>query len=162
MSELICNTSPLQYLHQLGRLEVLRSLAGGVTVPSAVMKELERGRINGVDLPEVRRLGWFRIQDPISRPVLPLMRALDPGEASVLALALERKTAIAVLDDRLARRVALRLNVRLTGTLGILVDAKKAGLIPAVAPLLQQLHQLRFRVSAATHLMILPAAGESE
>ena len=44
MSEFICNTSPLQYLHQLGLLDILRKLTGNVTVPPAVVGELQAGR----------------------------------------------------------------------------------------------------------------------
>jgi predicted nucleic acid-binding protein len=75
-------------------------------------------------------------------------------------LALELPEAIVVLDDALARRVAETLNIRLTGTLGLLLDAKKAGLIPSVRPVLDQLQALRFRLAPHTRLAILRLAGE--
>jgi hypothetical protein len=61
-------------------------------------------------------------------------------------LALEFPGATVILDDLLARRVAESLNLHLTGTLGLLLDAKQAGLISQVRPFLDQLQTLRFRI----------------
>ena len=65
-----------------------------------------------------------------------------------------------ILDDALGRRAADLLGVKLTGTLGLLLDAKKRGLIPGIAPLLDGLDRLRFRVSPVTRAAILKLAGE--
>jgi predicted nucleic acid-binding protein len=65
-----------------------------------------------------------------------------------------------VLDDQLARQIAGTLGLRLTGTLGILLDAKKRGLINEVAPLLDQLQNLRFRLASQTRAAVLKLAGE--
>lgn len=53
MPEIICNTSPIQYLHQLRVLHLLEALAGQVTVPTAVVDELAAGRRLGISLPDV-------------------------------------------------------------------------------------------------------------
>ena len=68
---------------------------------------------------------------------------------------------IALLDDKLARLVAETLGLKFTGTLGILLDAKRVGLVNRVAPLLDQLQELHFRVSSAARRLILRAADES-
>jgi predicted nucleic acid-binding protein len=86
---------------------------------------------------------------------------LGPGELEVLALTGECADAVAVLDDRLARRAALSLGLRLTGTLGLLLDAKRAGLIPALEPSLDDLQRLGFRISAHTRAAVLKLAGET-
>jgi len=52
LSEVICNTSPLQYLYQLDMLPVFRALTEGVIVPPAVLHELAIGRAQGVSLPD--------------------------------------------------------------------------------------------------------------
>jgi predicted nucleic acid-binding protein len=160
LPEVICNTSPLQYLHQLGLLHLLPKLAGRVTVPAAVVVELEAGRKHGVNLPDLTGLNWLDICHAASEPVLPLVVDLGPGETEVLALALERRGAIVVLDDNLARHVALTLRIPLTGTLGVLLSAKRSGLIPAVAPCLDQLQDLRFRLAPATRNAVLTLSGE--
>ena len=160
MPEIICNTSPLQYLHQLGLLEVLRDLVGHVVVPSAVVRELSAGRVQGVDLPVPEKLEWVIVRTPISTSVLPLVVDLGIGETEVLALALESGIAQVLLDDALARRVAAMLGLPLRGTLGILLDAKKSHLITAIAPLLERLQLLGFRIGRDTHRHVLELAGE--
>ena len=67
-----------------------------------------------------------------------------------------------ILDDGVARRAAGLLDIKLTGTLGLLLDARKKGLIPAVKPFLSELDQLRFRVSPATRAAVLKLAGERD
>jgi hypothetical protein len=52
LPEVICNTSPLQYLHQLELLHILPALAGRVTVPPAVLDEISAGQALGVNLPD--------------------------------------------------------------------------------------------------------------
>lgn len=99
---------------------------------------------------------------PSSSIALPLVTDLGPGEREVLALALETPDSVCVLDDALVRQVAKTLQVRITGTLGVLIDAKRAGIIPAVRPLLDQLQSLRFRLAPRTRAAVLKLTGESE
>lgn len=160
MASVISNTSPLQYLHQLGLLELLHSLSGQVLVPQAVVVELQVGRDSGIDVPDPTRIEWIQVKDPAAGPALRLVVDMGPGESAVLALALETHDVIAVLDDALARATAEHLGLPVVGTLGILVQAKKRGLVPAVRPLLDRLEALRFRVSARTRESILKRAGE--
>lgn len=86
---------------------------------------------------------------------------LGAGESNVLWLALEIPGSIALLDDRLARRVAGELGISLTGTLGILLDAKQRGLISAVTPILDDLERHEFNMSPRIRRSILKAAGET-
>ena len=86
---------------------------------------------------------------------------LGAGEREVLALALETPDCGCVLDDALARQIASALQLRITGTLGILIDAKRTALIPLVRPQLDQLHNLGFRLAAHTRAAVLKMAGES-
>ena len=76
-------------------------------------------------------------------------------------LALDAPECVVVLDYALARRVALTLNLRLTGTLGLLIDAKRAGLVPRVEPYLDRLQELRFRLASHTRAAVLKLAGET-
>lgn len=160
MPEVICDTSPLQYLHQVGLLHILPALAKQVIVPPAVQEEIEAGRTRGVNLPELGALSWLRVITPQTMAALPLINDLGPGEAQVLMLALEYNEAVVVLDDGLARRVAEMLEIPLTGTLGLLLDAKNAGLVANVGPVLDQLEALRFRVAPHTRIAVLQLAGE--
>lgn len=160
MPDLISDTSPLQYLYQLDLLSVLPELTGRVRVPPAVIEELAEGRAQGVNLPSPQKYAWVTTQSPDSAPALPLITDLGPGEREVLALALELEDCIAVLDDKVARRSARRLDLSFTGTLGLLLDAKTAGLIEVVAPYLDHLDELNFHLAPKTRELVLRRAGE--
>jgi hypothetical protein len=80
LPEIICNTSPLQYLHQLGQLDLLKRLAGHLIVPTAVSVELAEGRRRGVDVPDPRLLPWVSLREPRSQAVLPLITDLGPAQ----------------------------------------------------------------------------------
>jgi uncharacterized protein len=157
----VCNTSPIQYLHQFGLLDLLPKLGRRVCIPPAVIEELAAGREAGVDLPDPTQLDWVLVRRPVSAAALPLVRDLGPGETEVLMLGLESRESILVLDDALARRVAVGLGLRLTGTLGILLSAKRAGLVSAMTPQLDRLQALRFHVAPQTRAAVLTLAGES-
>lgn len=101
------------------------------------------------------------IKSPASPPTLPLASDLGPGESQALALTLEAEDSVVVLDDGLGRRVAEALGLRLTGTLGLLIDAKQAGLVPAIRPLVDELQALGFRLSSRTRTDVLRLAGEA-
>ncbi|MBT9171463.1 MAG: hypothetical protein DDT18_01839 [Actinobacteria bacterium] len=86
---------------------------------------------------------------------------LGPGEASVLTLALELPDVLVILDDLLARRIAELQGLRITGTAGVLLKAKQQGYVEAIAPIIQQLVNLGFRISNRLQQDILRLAGES-
>lgn len=162
MSDLICDTSPIQYLYQLELLQILPALGGEIFLPPAVVEELAVGRSLGVSLPDTEMLDWLTIRHPVSEIASPLVSHLGPGETEVLMLALEMPQSIAVLDDGLARQIAETLDLHFTGTLGLLLDAKKAGLVTEIRPLLDRLNALQFRLAAHTYEVVLRLADEAE
>lgn len=162
MPEAICDTSALQYLHQLGRLDLLPQLIGHIVLPPAVVSELAVGRSLGLHVPDPAALPWIEVRVPGSTPALPLVTDLGAGETEVLALALEYAGTPVILDDGLARSTERRLGIPLTGTLGLLLDGKRGGHLPAVAPLLDRLEALGFHLATDTRALVLDLAGETE
>jgi predicted nucleic acid-binding protein len=160
LPEFICNTSPLQYLHQIDRLNIIPALLGSIIVPPAVLVELDAGISKGLDLPQPENFKWVRIQAPISAKAASLITDFGPGESQVLMLALEISGSIALLDDAMARRVAISRGIPIKGTLGLLLDAKRAGHLTALRPSLDRLHELGFRLSHQTRDAVLNLAGE--
>jgi uncharacterized protein len=160
LRELVCDTSPLQYLHQLGRLDLLPRLAAKVIIPPAVVEELAIGKAAGYDVPVPAALDWIEIIRPAAISAERLIGDLGPGETEVLMLAIERPDAVAVVDDKLARWTAETMNLKFTGTLGLLLDSKTAGFVDRVTPLLDRLEALRFRISRAARQLIQRSAGE--
>jgi predicted nucleic acid-binding protein len=151
----------MQYLHQVGQLAILPALGTEVWVPPAVLSELDHGRQHGIDVPDPAALSWVVVRGPAKKPPLPSAAQLGPGESEVIWLALESPSAVAVLDDSEARRVAKQLGIRFTGILGLLVDAKHMGLLNAVKPVLDELGNRNFHLSARTRETILQMASES-
>ena len=124
MADVIVNTSPLQYLFEVGQLELFPKLFGRIIVPEAVVAELAAGRRLGVSLPEPEAIEWIDRRRPVS-PIAGLLSwDVGAGESAVLSLALERPGSWVVLDDKLARQAAIHLNLPLLGTAGILLRAK--------------------------------------
>jgi predicted nucleic acid-binding protein len=158
--EAICDTSPIQYLHQIGFLHLLGAFYLRVIIPVAVLNEIERGLEIGIDLPDVRTLPWLKIQVAEQLDKVPAAPGLGAGEKEVLALGLQVPDALLILDERLGRLHAQALKLTFTGTLGILLRAKVEGQIPRIEPLLAHLGSLGFRLSAATKAAVLGQAGE--
>jgi len=103
MPEVFCNTSPIQYLHQLDLLGLVHAFYGTVVVPEAVAREVEAGRIRGMKLPDLTTLPWLSVRQVPGQAVL-VPSDLDRGEWEVLALAVESQGSLAIRDDALARR----------------------------------------------------------
>ena len=102
MPEVFVNTTPLQYLHRLGRLEWLRNFYGRVAVPAAVATELDEGLRLGAKVPDVRTIPWVEVRDvPEAAEVFP--NFIHRGEAGVIALARLSGDALILMDDGLAR-----------------------------------------------------------
>lgn len=160
MREVISNTSPLQYLYQLDLLDLLPALYGEIVVPYGVIKEIAAGRARSVSLPDPESIPWIRVREVATAALLPLIPDLGAGEREVLALALEGSDALVILDDALARRFAKRLEIALTGTLGLLLKAKQIGRVERIEPLLDQLEALNFRLDPETRAHVLRMARE--
>ena len=157
---IISNTSPLFYLYQIGYLALLERLYGQIIVPEAVVQELEAGRLQGESVPDVQTCHWMEVRPTRIPALVRLVTDLGPGEAQVLALALEIPNSLSILDDRLAREIARLQNLKITGTAGILLKAKQQGFIPEIASLLRNLSLAGFRLSDPVKANILKLAGE--
>jgi len=145
----IADTTPLIALALIGQLDILRQLYSAIAIPPAVDAELVAGGSGAPGVAAVHAAPWIRavpLHDPRRAD---LIADLDRGEAEVLALAQELNASLVIIDERLARRHARRLGLRLTGSVGVLLRAKKHGYIVAVKPLLTQLRSSGIRLSDA-------------
>lgn len=156
----VTNTSPLIALFQIGQLDLLERLYGRLVVPQAVVDELTAGRHEGYEVPDCGAYGWMVVETIAVPSMLRLITALGPGEAEALALSLATPTDLVLLDDGLARQLAKSQALRVTGTLGLLVEAKRAGLIPLVMPHVARLRAAGFRMGAPLAAAIARLAGE--
>jgi predicted nucleic acid-binding protein len=123
----------------LNLLPLLQELYTDVWIPEDVQEEFLRtetmARRSSLD-----NAPWIRtvsLADPQSTSVY---GRLDQGEASVLALAKEHDAHLVIIDEKKAREEAKRIGLPVRGTIGVLLEAKKKGLIDAIKPLLETLH----------------------
>ena len=162
MPDVICNTSPLQYLHQINQIDLLPGLYSNIQVPQAVADEIATGQRNNNALPYLTDLSWATIRP--KEEYVPLSQApagLGIGEKHVISLGLKSPDSLVVLDDRIARQYAVKADLIITGTVGILLEAKHRSLIPSVKPSLDHLMDLGFRISTDVYRKGLLLAGET-
>lgn len=162
-STVITNTTPLINFAEIGRLDLMQELFREVTVPPAVIAELLAKAERFPLAAAATSAAFVQMKSPESRiRVDEIRRELHAGEAECLALGLEEPGSLLLLDDVAARTIALRHGVRVVGTIGCLRLAKDRGLIPAIAPLLDQLQSgARFWISSSLRARVLQDAGEA-
>lgn len=85
---------------------------------------------------------------------------IDKGESSAIALALATPGCTVILDDIKARRVAERLGLHVTRTIGVIIKAKLNGIIPSIKPLIDKIKLTNFRLTEEIERLALTAAGE--
>lgn len=159
---IVSNTSPVMNLAAIGRLDVLKELYGNVFIPEAVLAELSAIDGGKFNIPSVQEFQWIKIAAVLDRPLVSsLMLELDFGEAEAIALAIEMKSGLLLIDERIGRKTAARLGLRFIGLLGILIDAKRHGLITELKPVLDALvSKAGFWVSGQLYTRALETAGE--
>jgi predicted nucleic acid-binding protein len=124
----VADTSPLNYLVLAGAVDVLAPLYTRVVVPKTVVKELlHPGTPIDVRTWITRPPAWIEIvPDP---PLDPKLAMLDAGEGAAITLAVSLHTDVVLICDWEGRAEAVRRHLRVTGTLGVLVNAHQHKLL---------------------------------
>jgi uncharacterized protein len=158
----VSNTSPITNLAAVNKLNLLQQLYGNIIIPEAVFQEL-----TGIDNPvpgkdEVQIFEWIQTRQVINRDqVTALQLELDEGESEAIVLAMELNANRLLIDERRGRTIAVNLGLKITGVLGILIVAKRRGLIKGVKPILDDLiRTAQFRVSDSLYTQILQDVAE--
>jgi len=165
MREAIADSSVIISLSAITRLDLLFSLYNPVVVTSAVRREVVEGCAGRPGAAELREAIESAIVTVIAPPstnlLMLLLDDLGDGEAESIALAATRRDSVLLLDDRDARARARSLGIRMSGVLGVLLLAKKRGLVPSFGDELRRLTtQLPFRVGEELAARLLAEAGE--
>lgn len=153
----VADSSPLIYLSRIRLLHILRTLFGDVVVPKAVWNETVEKRPSAPGIENLRQASWIRIVDD---PSSPADLGLDPGETAAILVAEALHADLLLIDERLGRAVAQDRGLTVRGTLGVLVQARQSGLLPALKPVLDALHAEGFRIAPALVRQALEQVGE--
>lgn len=159
----VINTSPAIHLHAVlpGGLGSLPRLIGEIIVPWEVCQELAAGRDKDATWTEIQSLSGINLRtSPIVIP--PLLEAqIDLGEAAVIQTATIEIHASVILDDLKARRIATMLGLSVTGTLGILIQAKRAKHLPSVKAAIATLENRGMWIDPKLVVKAIALAGET-
>ena len=160
----ISDTSVITNLAAIQHLQLLPQLYERVIIPEAVYRELADINPPVPGTLEVQSASWLEVRRVFNREVVERLQeevSLDSGESESIALALELNAELLLIDERRGRAEADRLGLRITGLLGILVEAKHQNLIVSVKPLMDALIATsEFRVSLALYDQILKMVDE--
>jgi len=155
INSIVVNSSPLICLSKSGLINILPSMFNNIVVPDLVFKEVMNK--------ESRELKWdkriYKIADVTITPQVASWD-LGNGESSVLSFALSNKEYWAIIDDREARRCAISLGCHYTGTVGIIVLAKKKGIITSVRDSMEKLRNAGLWLSETFVNEVCKKAGE--
>jgi predicted nucleic acid-binding protein len=147
---IISDTSCLIILTNIDELELLHKVYGQIVTTTEIADEF------GEQLPD-----WVEIlsvNDKFRQQILEMQ--IDRGESSAIALALETPNSTIILDDYKARKVAERLGLQFTGTIGVIIKAKLKGIIPSIKPILEKIKRTDFRLSEELELQALKQSDE--
>lgn len=161
MSPVVCNAGPLIALEKIGQLGLLPALFGNALVSREVCAEVRAGGLMAAGADIFTTEPWLRVT-PLTKPVDALLTSvLDLGESSTISLAIQERAALVLIDEVKGRRVARNLyGLAVIGTGRVLVEAKRANLIPRVRPLLEKIRTNGYWIAEGIMLEVLRQAGE--
>ncbi len=158
LGKLVVNSSPIISLANIGYADLLIDLSSELIIPQAVFEEVTNYHQDDLAVIWIKnKLSYLK---KIIVPPIISEWDLGKGENSVLAFALANKNFSSVIDDKPARNCAKVFNIKTYGTLSIIIKAKQFNLIKSVKPLLNKLHEKKFRVSDDLIRTILMLANE--
>lgn len=161
MPKVVVNSTPLIALSNIGRLDLLERVYGRIVIPEAVYDEITEKDDSACRLIR-QRPDWIEIVRISDRSQKQMYRAkLHDGEVEVMILAQEPPVAdLVIIDDNAAKKTAKFLGLHVTGTLGVLLKAKRMGLVDSIIPIIDELCGNGFYVDDAVKMMALRQAGE--
>ena len=141
----------------------MQKLYGSIIIPQAVYEELTLPIFWVAGANEVQSYDWIKVRSVSNDSLLKsLKQELDIGESEVIALAIILKAELILIDERPARNIAESWNLRYTGILGILIEAKSKGMISAVKPLLDSLiNEGGFWIASSLYKRVLEEVSEN-
>lgn len=138
----VSNTSPLTNLAAVGHFALLQQLYEHLHIPEAVARELSAVPPERSGYVAVAETPWLLVRPVRNRAFVRYLRLeLGPGESEAIALGRELKSDLLLIDERKGSEPAIRSGLRVTGLLGVLLQAKQRDLIVAVRPILDELIQ---------------------
>lgn len=161
MKRRVSNASPAIFLAKLDRLELLRLGVDEVLIPTEVLAEIRAKQDDVTQHLEKHLNTWLRECQLVQREAAQLLIDLDEGERAAIAQALQEQAISIATDDMAARRLARRLGLEPIGTVGLLLAAKKRGMLQSLQAEIGRLKALGFWIADDLVRQALHEAGET-
>ena len=160
MRKVIVNSTPLIVLCGIGELEILQKLYQEIFIPTAVFQEVTAIE-DSASMQIKAAYEWIHVKSICDNREKKMYKAkLHAGEVEVMILAQEEGANLVIIDDNAAKKTAKYLGLTVTGTLGILLKAKRQGIVEKVSPLLSKMKQNGFYIDSRIEAFVLEQAGE--
>jgi predicted nucleic acid-binding protein len=149
-SVIVSDTSCLILFYKIGELDLLKKLFDKLHITDSVLKEFNQ------KIPD-----WIEVDELTTDLQKGLSSYLDKGEATAISLAAEHENSLLIIDEIKGRKAAKEMGISVTGSLGVLVAAKKKGHIRTVKPLIEKIQKTNFRISEELIEQVLVKVNES-
>jgi predicted nucleic acid-binding protein len=156
----VVNASPLILLTRADHLDLLRAAGERVVVPRAVVREIHAYGPADPTAIALSGTDWIEAVDVETMPLDVARWDLGPGESEVLAWALAHRGCEAIIDDHDARRCAATLGVPVRGTLGLVLLAKRRGIVTSARSVIGRLRAAGMYLSDEVIAGALSLVGE--
>lgn len=160
---IVSDTTPISELTKVEYLDLLPQLFGKVVIPQGVFNELQIGQHPAAFI--VQNLAWLEVVTVDNQQLVEELQKsfnLHNGESEAIALAEEIGASQLLIDEKAARKVAKARKLPIIGTMGILLLAKRRGLLDSVKDVLNEMQAKGTRISVSLYEQVLTLAGENQ
>ncbi len=152
----ISDTTAISNLIQIQEFELLKKLYQEIIIPERVYEELRILAEFDIQIEELLKAEWIDIKEVKSQELIdPFRKKLDRGEAEAIALAIEMQADYLLIDEKEGRKIARENQLEIVGTLGILINGKKSGLIESIVEKMDDLRKIGFWISDSLYQEII-------
>jgi predicted nucleic acid-binding protein len=138
----ISDTTTISNLFLIKRLSLLEKLYYRISIPRAVFEELEKLELSGWNINDIKYAGWIEVVDVKNRDMVTVLsEILDVGEAEAITLAKEKEADLLIIDEIKGRNYAKKLDIKIIGLIGILLQAKQEKIIDNLENVLIELRE---------------------
>ena len=161
MPKVIVNSTPLIILSNINHLDLLKKIYSDIYIPEAVFNEVTEKEDSACQQIK-NNMGWIHVCKITNESQKRMYQAkLHAGEVEVMILAQEKPEAdLVILDDNAAKKTAKFLGLKVTGSLGVILKAKKMDIIKDVTSLMNQLISNGFYITKKIYDLVKSEAGE--
>ena len=151
MRRVIVNSTPIIVLCNIGLLDILKALYAEIYIPEAVYREVTEKDDSACQVLKTA-LNWIHVERIANQSDKKMYKAKLHQEGTA--------DDLVVIDDNAAKKTAKYLGLKVTGTIGVLLKAKREGIIPEIASVLEKMKKNGFYISENLEQLVLEQAGE--